>query len=136
VAELKSHAFRAHLPWRSERLTECGRPATAATVEYAELVKLAEPFKVVLPRGQITYRDGMPCCGVCICQGEVHSRTFADDPIDAIERELLRDRTPNGPLALELAAAALLIAEHWTDFDTAVLRERALAGLGGGRRRP
>lgn len=129
-APVKVHAFRAALPWRAERLTECGKLANEHTLEHVELVKLQADYEAALPAGWNPRTDA-PYCSTCI--GNVtRAHRFSDDPVEVLEREITRSRS-DPRLAIELRAAAQLITAHRDEFDTIVKRERAHTALNGGR---
>lgn len=93
----KIHAFRAHLPWRTERFTERGRPANARTVDYAELGTIAADHRAA---GGWAAR---PHCVVCLDMGRVHPRTYGSNPTAVMMREIDREDAKGGRLTSDFS---------------------------------
>jgi len=118
VQEHVDHILRPALPWREDGLTECGRVVTEATA-----VVTADEVKARIKRiGQ--QRTAFTVCMTCAGRTSL-SRTWQQDPIDVLYRELRRVSTGyginTGPAATrmtaELRAIAALIAAHRDEFD-------------------
>lgn len=125
-AAVLDHITRSPLPWRTEPMTECGKPQDAVK-------------QVITPEA---YRRRVKDLGVqrtslLVCQTCVSAYTYAYpwtvDPVGVLEREVNRVRhgraygqpagkpgSERAQLADELRAIAALIAAHRDEFDSYV----------------
>lgn len=112
-AEVLDHITRPGLPWRAERLTECGRPADGVQTITADELR-ARVARLGKQRTAFT---------VCMtCAGRVgYSKPWAVAPELVLEREIQR-RKPEEVLRLrrELAAVTALVEAHREEFDAMV----------------
>jgi len=104
------HIERAMVPWRDERLTECGLLVAdvAACIDRPAAVAKAKELGM--------QRYAMVACMTCVQTVNRHG-TWETDPVGVLERSLSR-YGPNAELsARELRAIALLIAAHTDEFQ-------------------
>lgn len=113
----RDHVARPALPWRSADLTECGRPVG--------------DVKSVITRDQLTDRlrkDGRARVAYSVCmtcwQTAERWKTFDQDPIEAIRREVYLPRDNDDQLRTELRGLAALAAKYRDELDAFV------AGMG------
>jgi hypothetical protein len=118
--EPRDHVLRARLPWRSEEMTECGRPAN----DVASVITLEELQHRVKSLGR--QRTAFTVCMTCWTTTG-HASRWETSPIGVIGREAERcglnfviDRSSR-PEAIrftsELRAIEALIAAHRDEFD-------------------
>jgi hypothetical protein len=102
------HVLRPILPWRDERLTECGRTDVSRAIGRDEFVA-----KV---RREGKQRSAMTTCMTC-WNTALRWKDWRQSPSDVMRRAL--PTWPSGPDRAddELRAIAALIAEHRDEFD-------------------
>lgn len=114
------HVVRAgSLPWRSaeDAFTECGLPiAGHPTISRDELIRRMREW------GRT--RTALTVCMTCWTTATRYKR-WAEDPVDAVRREVNGGRGQPDLLRRELRAIETLIAEHREEFDA------VMAGLAG-----
>lgn len=104
------HVRRPDLPWHTSTITECGRPLkdVAACIERDELLaRLKHHGK---------QRTGLLTCMTCL-ETSARWKTFTEDPVDALHREVFSFRGDDKQLAAELRAIAALIDKYRNEFD-------------------
>lgn len=109
-----AHIPRPMLPWRAEdfALTECGKPLA----DVASVITLDDWKSRVKRDGK--RRTSYSVCETCAHQAQ-RSRTFAQHPMEVLDRAVMRARRGNGELVRfqhELHAIAALIAAHPDEF--------------------
>lgn len=114
------HIERGSLPWRSDRLTECGRP----TNDIGGKLLSVEDVKVRINKlGK--QRTAFTVCMTCLDRVRYNAR-WETDPVGVMHRETVRNtwagrgKTSNadtGRMANELRAIATLIVAHRDEFD-------------------
>lgn len=109
------HILRPDLPWRVATRAECGLDAA----DVKQIITRAEYQARVREYGKT--RTAMLTCMTC-CSTAAQWGTWADDPVEAIRREVYGYRVDPG-FGDELRAIELLIAAHRREFD------ETLAGL-------
>lgn len=122
------HVRRPDLPWRISTLTECGRPVkdVGKCIERDELLARLKKYG--------KQRTGLLTCMTC-WRTSADWKTFADDPVQAMYREVYGGMSRNTGLAAELRAIAALVEKYRDEFDgylagleeTVSLQERRLA---------
>jgi hypothetical protein len=125
------HILREPLPWRTSRLTECGRPAVGLPLVSPE--DLAARV-TRLGKMRAAFTVCMTCADRC---GYNQTVSWATHPVTLLERELTRVRTGYGPkveraraeLVRELHAINALIAAHRDEFDALVTGNADLTRL-------
>lgn len=126
------HLLRASLPWRADRLTECGRPAdTVASVITAD--ELAARVRRDGKR-----RTAFTVCMTCADRAG-YATTWEEHPIGVLYRELHRvgahrpTGAPPNPdfetTTAELRAIAALVAAHRDEFDAYLAGLRTTVSL-------
>ena len=131
------HILRDPIPWRTERLSECGRSVKSALTadEYIPHV-MREPYGVMAPNhpdfNLIAPLPGTVCA---TCRGRFATRfgrgmveplySWRNDPASIVRRGANRDEV-NGTsdMALDLWAIADLVAAHADEFE---VRRHAIA---------
>lgn len=111
------HSIRPPLPWRDDRITECGRPVA----DVASALTREEMVAKVRRQGQ--QRAAMTSCMTCWSTANRHL-DWDRHPSSVIERYLSsrwRTQDEDEPLIdRELRAIALLIEGHRAEFDELV----------------
>lgn len=103
------HILRPDLPWRVADTTECGR----SIQDVKSTINRDQFFARLKKHGQA--RTAFTVCMTC-AQTSNRWRTFIQDPVDAMRREVYGGRT-EPQLHAELRAMAALVAEHRDEFD-------------------
>lgn len=108
-AEILDHVLRPDLPWRKADAVECGR-SVGDVKAYITRDELRARFK----------RDGrtrtvMTVCVTCL-QTANRWKTFDEDPVDAMRREVY-GRLAEEQLSSELRALGALATAYREDFD-------------------
>jgi hypothetical protein len=127
--EPRDHVIRERLPWRSDDLTECGRPVSdvAGVITHEQLVWRVNQYG--------KQRTAFTVCMTCYTAAN-HSPQWATNPTGALTRDMRRgfsmvyrefdrDTGTYGPvkvdrLSAELHAIAALIDAHREEFDQRV----------------
>lgn len=109
-ADQLDHVRRPDLPWRVATSTECGRDAdTVPCISRDELLARLADF------GQA--RTSLTTCMTC-WQTSARWKTFDQDPVDALRREVYAGRMGEEErFGAELRALAALHAAHREEFD-------------------
>ena len=119
VQERRDHVARSMLPWRSDALTECGRP----TSDVAQVITLDELDDRIMRNGE--ERTVFTVCMTCWQTSSLAAR-WETNPVGMIAREAVRagigHREPSSQpeacrFANELRAIAALIDAHRDEFD-------------------
>lgn len=108
-AETLNHVRRPDLPWRISTTTECGRPvgSVKSHISRDELLTRLQSFG--------SARTSLTTCMTC-WQTASRWKTFDQDPVDALRREVYRT-AGDEPLAAELRALAALAVAHQAEFE-------------------
>lgn len=116
------HIAREKLPWRKDRLTECGRPESDVK---GELVTVDDVRARVNRMGK--KRASFTVCMTCVESVRYRSETWEDDPAGVLHRYLERTggrgryggslQSPRERMNAELHAIAALIEAHREEFD-------------------
>jgi hypothetical protein len=106
------HVRRPDLPWRQALLTECGKPIA----EMAQTISRDELIARLRSWGKA--RTSMSTCMTC-WQTAARWKTFAEDPVDALRREVhtFRRSEVEAALAADLRALAALAQAHRDEFE-------------------
>ena len=110
-ADPLDHVRRPDLPWRAATFTECGRPL-ADVKSYIERDELIERLR----------KDGQARTAYTVCmtcwQTARRWKTFAEDPVQAIHREVYGYRVgEEEQLRVELRGLAALADKYREEFD-------------------
>lgn len=119
IEERRDHVYRSGLPWRTERMTECGKAESdvAACITADELATRISRFG--------KQRTAFTICMTCWTTTE-HAPRWETHPVGVIFREAKRagagyitpsDKPAAHHLADELRAIEALIAAHRDEFD-------------------
>jgi hypothetical protein len=103
-----SHIRRPDLPWRTSRLTECGRP----TADVKKFMERQEALALVKKHG--IKRAAFLLCMTCMTTANQY-RTWEEDPAGALAREFFGATDPK--LSEELRALGALVNAHREEFD-------------------
>jgi hypothetical protein len=105
------HVRRPDLPWRTSERTECGRPINDVAKWIDRDALLARIKKL----GK--QRTGLVTCMTC-WQTSARWKTFAEDPVDALYREVYGGSPADSHvLRAELRAIAALVDKYRNEFD-------------------
>lgn len=140
------HVLRARLPWRTDDLTECGRPAA----DVASFITEDELRSRVKNLGQ--QRTAFTVCMTCAGRIDRHrpGPTWETNPLEILIRELERVRSWSGVpgvpryrqrpeharMTAELRALAALAAAHPDEFAGYLSGLDATVDLASRRHRP
>lgn len=120
MKEPVEHIERARIPWRRERLTECGRDVADVTLCITRDQAVAKAKEL----GRQRY--AMVACMSCVETFGRHN-TWAADPVGVLRRGLSDWGPKAGESARELRAIELLIKAHPEEWaDTLAALETAL----------
>jgi hypothetical protein len=103
-----SHIRRPDLPWRTSRMTECGRPID----DVKKVMERREALALVEKHGK--QRAAFLLCMTCTTTARQY-RTWEEDPAGALAREFFGATDPK--LGAELRALGALVAAHREEFD-------------------
>lgn len=103
-----SHIRRPDLPWRTSRMTECGRPIA----DVKKSMDRAEALALVAQHGK--QRAAFLLCMTCMTTANQY-KTWEEDPVGALAREFFGATDPK--LRDELRALGALVDAHRDDFD-------------------
>lgn len=114
------HVPREKLPWREDRLTECGRPESDVK---GDLVTVTEVKRRIDKMGK--KRASFTVCMTCVERVRYRTETWEEDPAGVLHRYLERTGgrfaghgdVQRERMNRELHAIAALIAEHREEFD-------------------
>lgn len=114
------HVPREKLPWRDDRLTECGRPESDVK---GDLITVEEIRRRINKMGK--KRASFTVCMTCVERVRYRRETWEDDPAGVLHRYLERSggaakyegNRQRERINRELHAIAALIAEHRAEFD-------------------
>lgn len=111
-AAVLDHVRRPDLPWRPATLTECGKPAADVkqVISRDELIARLRSFGKA--------RTSLTTCMTC-WQTAARWKSFAEDPVDAMRREVYGSRG-DALLAADLRALAALAQAHRDEFEAYV----------------
>lgn len=106
----RDHVRRPDLPWRVSRLTECGRDVN----DVKALITRDELLARLRKDGRV--RVAFTVCMTC-WQTATRWKTFAQDPVDAIRREVYLPREGlEEQLRIELRGLAALADKYHDEF--------------------
>lgn len=103
-----AHVRRPDLPWRTSRMTECGRP----TADVKKFIDRAEALELIAKHGK--QRAAFLLCMMCLTTCKQYP-AWEDDPTRALQREFFGRADP--ALDDELRALGALVAAHRDEFD-------------------
>lgn len=109
MTEALDHIIRPALPWRDDRLTECGRP-----MEDVPHVITRDGFALKY-RTQGQQRSALTTCMTCWTTAR-RWPTWDADPVEVMRRELAVYAEDRDQVGRELRAVAALIGAHRDEF--------------------
>ena len=126
-ADKLDHIVRPSLPWRQERITECGRAA-------GELPVITKDELVARVKRLGQQRTAFTVCMTCY-ERVRYSKTWDVAPEDVLSREInRRDPDELRRLRRELAAVTALVAKYQDEFDAMVTGLEGTPSLAAYRR--